>query len=169
MRIKLLTLLILSIWIGFSYADSAFAHEGEGSARATSGRYSIDVDYDPVGIEAGKLVNFDFAISETATESPASFTSVNIEISQGNETKFAGKISPTNAEQTGMAYVFPRSGEYNMRVEFMNGVEKIAEADLPFMASASEAAPESRSSANIVSGVIGALIGLIVGYSFHKK
>ena len=150
-----------------------FAHQTGQSLIQTGEKYIIDVGYDSITASptAGETTAFDFLFFNKEGNNPADYTDVAVYITkQGGATVFYSDILHSVGIPTGMAYVFPKSGNYKVAVYFKKDGQTLDQASFPLVASKAdyEQPPESPKKywTNFLSGgIVGMLVlGLTMAF-----
>jgi hypothetical protein len=116
-------------------------------------------------LQAQEPVRINFAIRwvDPAHKPDLTFTDAWVRIVEANTgggfdpTVFAGPISQANFGPTGMTYVFPRGGTYQVEVRFENDDKAIVESSFEL------AVAHAPQLANAVTAVFGGFAGLLMG------
>lgn len=144
------------------------AHAGVASFEATSGKYVIDVGYNPEKFSVDQPIQFDFNLVDGTTGLPTEYTDLWVTITSGNPVFSAG-IPLAEYGITGLLFTPSRLGEYEMVVRFQDGEQLLAQSKFPFTVAPSTTAGGSSAGSLAGIGIAGLLIGLILGLFVFKK
>jgi len=143
----------------FTLANFASGHGFGQSLEKVVDNYIIDVGIDALDLVAGEPVRFDFVLW-SKDRNPIDFTDAWVRIAPAERgIVFAGNLHQPEFGSTGMTYVFPKGGDYELTVRFQNKGEAIIEASFPLKVGAG-ASDASGASHNLLMGIF---IGFIVG------
>src|SRR5689334_16330705 len=94
-----------------------------------AGDYSIDLDADVLALQANQSIRFSFSILSKNEAPPPEFTDAWVRIApkDGFGTVFAGDLHNPEFGLTGMTFIFPQGGEYELSVRFQKDGEKVTE------------------------------------------
>jgi hypothetical protein len=173
---KLGAVALSGIMCGAMVLPYAYGH-GLGQILSKSvGDYYLTLEYEALTIQAGTPVRLTLDIfpkNAFATSVPE-YTDVWVRITETNTNDavdpivFAGAISKKSFIPTGMSYVFPRGGNYEVSVRFENGDAPIGEA--AFEVVADNTPGELQSSGTIVGWtILGAAAGAALAYAVARK
>ena len=129
---KFVSSIFLTIFI--VAAPFVLAHGVGSSIEKTVGDYLVDVGYSPDEVKEGEAVQFDFSLWNNALDQEEPFTDIWVRISQSNKTVFAGGIVKPGFGPTGITYVFPERGEYEIMLRFQNNESSLVETSFPITA-----------------------------------
>lgn len=161
-----LFLLLLFVFVVPLYA---FAHGDEASFEKTVGEYLVDIGYSVPTPSEGESVLFDFKLQKADTEESVPFDDVWVKIESDDSKAVVLATGIHNAEFGGprLSYVFPHEGTYTISARYENKDGSITEASLPMTVTGAQ--KHTSTSANIVWGIIGLLLGAGAGYAFSKR
>jgi len=156
--------LLTAIFV-FALAGTGYGHGLGQTVVKTVGDYHVDLEYESLELRAQEPVRMNFNIRwvDPAHKADLIFTDVWVRIIEANTgggfdpTVFAGPISQANFGPTGMTYVFPRGGTYQVEVRFENEDKTIAESSFELTVTN---APQP---ANAITAGFGGLVGLLIG------
>jgi hypothetical protein len=153
------TIIFSSIMI-FAIAGSAYGHGFGQSFEKVVDNYMIDVGIDALDLVAGEPMRFDFVLwNKDRTETPE-FTDAWVRIAPADRgIVFAGNLHQPEFGSTGMTYMFPKAGDYELTVRFQQNGEPIVEASFPLKVSAGA----SDTSGSWQNSLMGIFIGIIIG------
>lgn len=167
-HIGLTAVIILSIVLPFVVV----AHGTGASHEEVVDGYVIDIGYDPAVVEAGTQARFDFNILNDATKEVVPFTDIWLRITKDNTTYFAGGVHKARIGLTGVSYIFPEEGEYEISVRYQNEGEAITEISFPLPVSkGTQGATGGSTDSKVKSAILAAcslVVGLIIGYLVHR-
>lgn len=161
----------------FFFGSAAYAHSVGQSLEKTVGDYSVDIGYDTSPISAGEAVRFDFNLRKDGArfDAPPEFEYLWVRIApQGGEgILFAGYLANLDFALTGMTYVFPRGGTYELTVRFEKDAKTVAETSFPLIVEAGDTQPSGAggrlSREAIIAGLSGMLLGSLIVFLFFRK
>ena len=161
----------------FVFGSAVYAHGVGQSLEKVVGDYSVDIGYDTSPIIAGEAVRFDFNLQKEGVrfDAPPEFQDVWVRIApQGGEgILFAGYLANLDFALSGMTYVFPRGGTYELAVRFEKDAKIVAETSFPLTVEAGGAHVSGISGRwpvdAIIAGVGGLLLGSLLAFFFFKK
>ena len=168
--IQLPVKLFASVAVLCAVGGFASAHSTGQSFEKTVNGYVIDVGFDAVDLVAGEPVRFDAVLwSQDRSEMP-DFTDVWVRlVPVESGIVFAGNIHRPVFGSTGMTYVFPKGGDYELTVRFQTDGEQIAEASFP-LSVGDDASNTSGSRQDALMGIfIGIFIGSITVWFLKRK
>lgn len=144
---------------------SALAHGLGNSFEITKDGYLIDIGYDAEEIRAGETIRFDFNLyAPGGTETKLrDFTDAWVRIApqDGEGIVFAGDLHTPPFGATGMSFVLPREGLYELTVRYQENGEPIVEAAVPFTAGPASSGERSIAESAAI-GALGFLVGATV-------
>ena len=112
-----------------TFSASVSAHIGAASVEQIIDGRLVDIGYSPETPRANEQSRLDFAILEPDTLKEQSFSDVWVRIKDDRDRLlFAGGLSKAEFGLTGMTYVFPEPGDYQVFVRFSQDGETIVEA-----------------------------------------
>lgn len=148
----------------------ALAHASGISFEHVVGTKRVDIGYDPVSLVEGETQVFDFALINVADEELISFDELWVRVVLHDRTILATGLRESPFGRTTLLYVFPDSGDYEMRVSFREGGETLAEATFPFSVTPQE---RSWTTSAYTYVAVGSLIGICVmsciGWYLRKR
>jgi hypothetical protein len=146
----------------FVISQPAFSHGlGQSLEKEVNG-YIIDVGYDAIDkIEAGQATRFDFNLTNKEKNQNIDFDHVWVRISpKEGGIIFAGYLFHPEYLLTGMSFSFPKEGNYEVTVRFIDKDDKsIAETTFPL-----EIIPGERASGSSNTQLIYGALGLAAGF-----
>ena len=150
----------------------AQAHGSGASEEKVIDGYLVDVGLSAEMFTAGEAARFDFSLTDAISEDEMPFTDVWFRINKERKVFLATGIHVPNLGQTGISYVFPTAGEYEIHVRYQNDGEKIVEHS--FMMTVADSIEEGAESplSNVVVSVgfiVAFLLGWIIGFVVRKK
>lgn len=139
----------------------AGAHGSGASLEKVVDNYLVDVGYSPAFLEAEDPIRFDFALLESSDRTKeVPFTDIWVRIEKEKKVFFAGGIAKARLGGTGVSYVFPTEGQYELFIRFQNGEESLAETSFPLSVDPPYM-PEGGSSFKLSNQLF---LGLIAGF-----
>ncbi len=160
--------------IFFVFASIVHAHAVGQSLEKKVGNYVVDIGYDSLdpNIVAGEPVRFDFLLwNEDRTEVPE-FTDVWVRLAPNTPgVTFAGDIFQPQYGPTGINYVFPHGGNYELVVRFQKKGDTLAEAAFPLVVTKGGNERFSKNSMrDLAFAFVGGIsIGFVILLFFKKK
>lgn len=147
----------------FAIAHIAYGHGFGQSLEKVVGDHIVDVGFDAVDLVAGEPIRLDIILwNKDRTETPT-FTDAWVRIAPIDRgIVFAGNLHQPEFGSTGMTYVFPKAGDYELTIRFQNKDDVITEASFPLKVGEGT----SSTSGGWRSWLSGGFLGLIIGGGF---
>ncbi len=149
----------------FSLAGMAQGHGSGQTLTQAVGNYILDLEYESLALRAQEPVRMNFSIrwADPAHKPDLEFTDAWVSIIEANTkggfdpTVFAAPIFKAKFGPTGMTYVFPAGGIYEVAVRFENGDKTIAESSFELTVA------HTPQPMNAMTALLGGLAGLGIG------
>ena len=166
MRYLLLIIILLA-----AIAPVAHGHGFGQSFEKVMDNYIIDVGIDALDLVAGEPVRFDFILWNKDRTEAIEFTDAWVRIAPADRgIVFAGNLHQPEFGSTGMTYVFPKSGDYELTVRFQQNGEPIVEANFPLKVGAGASESSGVFSRQLIMGLfLGFIAGAGVVWFLRRK
>ena len=162
---------IFSIIAVFAIVNFASGHGFGQSFEKVVDNYIVDVGVDALDLVAGEPARFGFVLwNKDGTETPE-FTDAWVRIALADRgVVFAGNLHQPEFGSTGMTYVFPKSGDYELTVRFQQNGEPIVEANFPLKVGAGASESSGVFSRQLIMGLfLGFIAGAGVVWFLRRK
>ncbi len=163
--------LLLTIALLVATASVAYGHGFGQSLEKVVDNYIIDVGIDALDLVAGEPARFDFVLWNKDRTEAVEFTDAWVRIAPAERgIVFAGNLYRPEFGSTGMTYVFPKGGDYELTVRFQKDGEQIAN-EVSFLLTVL-AGTESNSSSYrgvLLGGFLGLIFGIAITYYVKRK
>jgi len=163
--------IIFSLIMFFSIACSAYGHGFGQSFEKVVDDYMIDVGIDTLDLVAGEPMRFDFVLWNKDRTETSEFTDAWVRIVPIDRgIVFAGNLHQPEFGSTGMTYVFPKAGDFELTVRFQNNGEPIVEASFPLRVGAGASESSGAFSKQLIMGLfLGFVAGASVVWFLRRK
>ena len=150
--------------VGVSFV--AFAHGGGQTVQKESGEYLIRLDAVSARMMSGIAERINFEIERSDQKETVPFTHVWVRIlAPDGDFLFAGNVSAApHGFVTGVSYLFPLPGAYEITVRFLDGERAVAEAELHLVVAEGET--KEVFSGELLRGALFFVAGLLMGGVF---
>ncbi len=158
-------LVFVSVFIFcFSSADGVFAHGTAQSFPKDIGQYTVELEYDALGIFDDTTEPLVFRLLDQKSKEPVKFSAllVRLERKDDKSTTFVVRLSPDDfLDGVGRMTAMLNRGDYLITLIFYGGENRLVEAeyDLTVQKGSASDFPVIP----VVSGVLGAVAGFVVG------
>jgi hypothetical protein len=165
---KHIALILIAI---FATAHIASGHGFGQSLEKVVDIYIIDVGFDAVDLVAGEPIRLDIVLwNKDRTETP-DFTDAWVRIAPSDRgIVFAGNLHQPEFGSTGMTFMFPEAGDYELTIRFQNNDKAVAEASFPLKVGAGAKNSSGAFSGNVLSGAfLGFIAGCVLVWFLRRK
>ena len=128
-------------FVGYAIPLAALGHTTGASWNAPSGKYTVDVGYDPAVFVAGQYTRFDFLLwkGPVNTGDPANYAQIWVRVLHSGRTILATGIWKQPVGPTTLLYQFEEPGTYTLETSYRNeDGDDIATASFPITVAAGE-------------------------------